>query len=214
MNLKQLRQALDRKKGRQQENQDNIKACRGKIRLLRQEYVASEKAHALIQTIAQQTQTQLQYQLSELPILALQGVFDDPYGFEVAFELSRGKTEANFWFKRGGERLSPRESTGLGAVDVAGVALRPSLWSLRQPRNRACIWLDEPFKHLKGVETNTRALQMLKGICTPKPDRNWPGIQIIMIADERAPREELLAVADRVFEFSIKNRESIVKKLK
>lgn len=214
MELKELRTSLEKRKGRQEELQNQITSCRKKIRATRSEYLASEKARILIQTVAQQTQSELQYQLSELPKLALQGVFNDPYEFEVSFELRRGKSEADFWFVRDGFRLNPKESSGLGPVDIAGTALRPSLWSLRTPRNRASIWLDEPFKHLKGIECNTRALSMLKGICTPRPERNWPGLQIVMIADERAPREELLQVADKVFEFSMKGRESICKEIK
>jgi len=214
MNLSELKESLIKRQGKRDQTVSLIGACRQSYRALRKEHRASEKARVLIQVVAQQTQEQLQYQLSELPKLALQGVFDNPYDFEVAFELRRGKTEADFWFVREGARLNPKESTGLGAVDIAGAALRPSLWSLRRPRNRACLWLDEPFKHLKGIETNSRALAMLKGICEPRPDKGWPGLQIIMIADERAPREELLNVADRVFEFSMKGQESQVKVVK
>lgn len=211
MNLQQLKSALDKRKGRRDQIQGQIENTRIQARSLRREHVSAERAKLLIQTVAQQTQEELQYQLSELPKLALRGVFDDPYDFEATFELRRGKTESDFWFVRDGQRLNPKESTGLGSVDIAGAALRPALWSIRRPRNRACIWLDEPFKHLKGIEPNKRALQMLKEICGPRPEQNWPGLQIIMIADERAPREEIEEVADKVFEFSIKNRITSVK---
>jgi len=86
-------------------------------------------------------------------------------------------------------------------------------FALLSPRNRACIWLDEPFKHLKGAEANKRALAMLKEICRPRPERNWPGLQIIMIADERASREDIQEVADKLFEFKMKNRRTIVKEI-
>lgn len=211
MGLTEKRKYLEQRKGKRDQLDDQIFNCRKKIRSIRIEYLSAEKARIIIQTVAQSTQEELQYQLSELPKLALQGVFDNPYDFEVTFELRRGKTEADFWFVRNEARINPKESAGLGAVDIVGAALRPSLWSLRNPRNRATIFLDEPFKHLKGVETNTRALAMLKGICEPRPERNWPGMQIIMIADERAPREELITVADRVFEFSMKGTKSQIK---
>lgn len=214
MNLKDMRQAFERKHGRAQELRNQIKQCRTAIKSSRQEYHVAEKAHALIQLVAQQTQSELEYQLSELPKLALEGVFDNPYGFDVSIDLSHGKTEANFWFVKQGARLNPKESAGQGAVDIAGTALRPSLWSLRFPHNRSTIILDEPFKHLKGVETNIRALEMLKGICKPNPEKKWPGLQIIMVADERAPREELINAADRVFEFTMKNNETAIKILK
>jgi hypothetical protein len=90
------------------------------------------------------------------------------------------------------------------------MALRPALWSLQNPRSRASIWLDEPFKHLKAKEPNRRALAMLKELCKPIPERHWPGLQIVMIADERATREEIIEVADRVFEFTIRGRQTVV----
>ena len=206
MGLKELRQKLERRKGKRDQLLLQIKNGKRESLALKKEHRASEKARIIIQTVSKNTQEQLKYQLSELPQLALQGVFDDPYEFEVAFELRRGKTEADFWFVRDGARMNPKESTGLGSVDIAGTSLRPALWSLRRPRNRATLFLDEPFKHLKGAEANSRALSMLKGICEPRPEQNWPGIQIIMIADERAPKDELLEVSDRLFEFSIKDR--------
>lgn len=212
--LSELRLKLERKKGKRDQILDTIDSLRSKAKKTRREHRDAEKAQALIQVVAQQTQEELQYQLSELPRLALAGVFDNPYDFEVAFELRRGKTEADFWFIRADQRMNPKESTGLGAVDIAGAALRPSLWSLRRPRNRACIFLDEPFKHLKGEEANKRALEMLKGICRPRPERGWPGLQIIMIADERAPREELLKVADSLFEFKLRGKRSVVTQIK
>lgn len=210
LNVRELRQSLERKKGKRDQIKATLTAQREKTKKTRREHRDAEKAQKLIQVVAQLTQEELQYQLSELPRLALSGVFPNPYDFEVAFELRRGKTEADFWFVRDGARMNPKESTGLGAVDIAGAALRPSLWSLRQPRNRACIFLDEPFKHLKGEDANSRALEMLKGICKPRPEKGWPGLQIIMIADERAPREELLKVADKLFEFKMKGKRSVV----
>lgn len=214
MNLQEFRKALEQKKGELNSLKKQIQTARVNIRSLKKEYKAATEARVLIQIVSQNTQKELQYQLSELPKLALQGVFDNPYEFLVEFETRRNQVEADFWFIMDGARLNPKESVGLGSVDIAGTALRPALWSLRHPRNRACLWLDEPFKHLKGVETNIRALAMLKGICQPRPERNWPGIQIIMIADERAPREELVANADKVFEFSMRGNQSIVKEIK
>jgi len=214
MGLQQFRELIEQKKGSRDELKRQLVRSEKNISQLKIEQGIAEQALAVIQLVAQETQGQLKYQLSELPKLALHGVFDDPYGFEIDFEIRRGKTEADFFFVRDGQKMVPKGSSGLGSVDIAGTALRPALWSLRMPRNRPCIFLDEPFKHLKGKEANSRALAMLKEICEPRPERNWPGLQIIMVADERAPREEIIHVADRVFEFSIKNRITKVKVVK
>lgn len=213
MGIKDLRNKLEQQKGKRDVIQARITKLKKQSRSLKKELIIAEKARIVIQTTAKKTQEELQYQLSELPKLALSGVFDNPYDFQIEFELRRGKTEADFWFIRDDIKFNPKNNTGLGSVDIAGVALRPSLWSLRRPRNRPTIFLDEPLKHLKGIERNIRALAMLKEICTPRPEQNWPGIQIIMIADERAPREELAQVADKMFEFNMKNKITSVKEV-
>ena len=214
MNITPFKNHIEQLKGRRQKVQEEIQTSSRSCKLYRRELRNAERAQVVVQLTAQQTQDQLRYQLSELPKLALQSVFGpDAYDLEVAFEIKRSKVEVDFWFVRDGVRINPKENTGLGPVDIAGMALRPALWSLRRPRNRACIWLDEPFKHLKGAEANRRALAMLKEICKPRPERNWPGLQIIMIADERASREDIMEVADKLFEFKMKNRRTIVKEI-
>ena len=214
MTLQDYKDKIQQLKGRRQKVQEELDSAKAKSKHLRRELRNAEKAQALVQIVSQQTQDQLRYQLTELPKLALQSVFgDDAYDFDVEFKIQRSKAEVEFWFVRDGIRINPKENTGLGPVDIAGMALRPAIWSLRSPRNRATIWLDEPFKHLKGAEANKRALAMLKEICKPRPERNWPGLQIVMIADERASREDIMEVADKLFEFKMKNRRTIVKEI-
>jgi len=208
MTLQELKDNLQKLKGKREKVTEELEAAKRNSRIYRRELRTTEKAQLLVQLVAQQTQDQLRYQLTELPRLALQSVFDDAYDFDVTFEIKRGKVEVEFWFVRDGVRINPKKNSGQGAVDIAGMALRPALWSLRVPRNRPTIWLDEPFKHLKGADANRRALAMLKEICKPRPERNWPGLQIVMIADERASREDIAEVADKLFEFRMKGRET------
>lgn len=211
MNIQEYKNKIQQLKGMRIKLEAEILSAKTNSKLYRRELRNAEKAQILIQITAQQTQDKLKYQLSELPKLALQSVFGiDAYDFDVEFKIQRSKAEVEFWFVRDGIRINPKENTGLGPVDIAGMALRPAIWSLRSPRNRATIWLDEPFKHLKGAEANKRALAMLKEICKPRPERNWPGLQIVMIADERASREDIMEVADKLFEFKMKNRRTIV----
>lgn len=208
MTLQELKDNLQKLKGKREKVVEELEQAKRDSRIYRRELRTAEKAQLLVQLVAQQTQDQLRYQLTELPRLALQSVFDDAYDFDVTFEIKRGKVEVEFWFVRDGVRINPKKNSGQGAVDIAGMALRPALWSLRVPRNRPTIWLDEPFKHLKGADANRRALAMLKEICKPRPERNWPGLQIVMIADERASREDIAEVADKLFEFRMKGRET------
>jgi ABC-type sulfate/molybdate transport systems ATPase subunit len=84
-------------------------------------------------------------------------------------------------------------------VDVAAFALRIACWSMQNPHSRPVLILDEPFKHLKGIEQNKKVLRMIRKISKRLK------LQIIMISDERIPREDIIENADRVFEVSIKN---------
>ncbi|MFP4424781.1 MAG: hypothetical protein ACLFP2_06170 [Candidatus Woesearchaeota archaeon] len=159
-----------------------------------------------MRTVALQTQEQLEYRIASTVTAAQESVFDDPYGLAVKFEQRRGKTECDLLFERDKQTMDPLASSGYGAVDIAAFALRVAAWSMSR-RTRPVLILDEPFRHLKGSETNRRAIEMTKEIS------HELGLQIIMISDERAPREDIIEGADKVFEVSIKKGASQVKAL-
>lgn len=161
-----------------------------------------EQAREIIREVGLKTQQQLQFHISDITSLALDAVFTDPYKLKVEFIQRRNKTECDLIFVRDDMEINPMEESGLGAVDVASFALRIALWSMERPRTNNSILLDEPFKHLKGAEANQRVLDMINEISKKL------NIQIIMVSDERIPREDIIAAADRVFEVSIKNRVS------
>ena len=162
-----------------------------------------KKAQIVIQEVAKLTQKELEYHVSELVSLALSAVFDDPYSLELEFQSRRGKAEADLWFKRkDGERVDPLTASGGGAVDVASFALRVSLWSLRTPKTRPVLVLDEPFKHLS-AELQPRAGEILKQISERLK------IQIIMVTHN----PDLIDCADRAFQVSMVEGKSVVKVL-
>jgi hypothetical protein len=156
----------------------------------------AEKALAETHIVAKATQSLLEYRVSELVSLAMEGVMPNPYALRLIFEVRRSQTEADLWFERDGELIDPYSSTGGGAVDVAAFGLRCSLWSLMRPRSRKSFILDEPFQHLKGADANRRAIQVVKHVAESL------GLQFIIVSDERAAREDIVDGADRVFLFS------------
>lgn len=156
-----------------------------------------EQAREVIRTVGMETMQQLQYHIGDITSLALEAVFDNPYTLSVEFIQRRNKTECDLTFERGGNKIKPVDASGLGAVDVAAFALRIASWSMMRPRTRNTIILDEPFKHLKGAEANLRVLEMLNEVSRKL------GIQFICVSDERIPREDIIANADRVFEATI-----------
>jgi len=152
-----------------------------------------------------ETQKQLQFHISDITSLALIAVFPEPYELKVDFVQRRNKTECDLLFVRDDMEIDPLEASGGGASDVAAFALRIASWSMQKPHTLDTILMDEPFKHLKGAVANKHVLDMINEISRKMK------IQIIMVSDERIPREDIIEAADRVFEVSIKDGVSKVK---
>ena len=102
------------------------------------------KARIVVQTVAEQTQKQIEIHISNLVSLALASVFPDPYTFVLRFVQRRNKTEADLLFVKDGNEGRPLDVSGGGPLDVASYALRMATWSLKPTRNS--FVLDEPFR--------------------------------------------------------------------
>jgi len=206
MTLKNYRTILERRKGERQGILRDIKETKKKISVMQSERKNLEDAQVIIQTVAQATQKELEYHVSELVSLALEAVFPDPYQLHLDFELRRKRSEADLTFsKRDGEKIHPIDASGGGAVDVASCALRFSLWGLKPERTRPTIVLDEPFKFVNDPtrKLHKKVATMLKMISEKL------GVQIIIVT--LSP--EFIETADKVFETTIKNGVSKVKEL-
>lgn len=174
--IQQLRQELERRKGQRDQIQQDIVRSEESVRKLILQARYCEEAQVIIQNIAQLTQSELEYHISELCTLALAAVFEDPYKLEVEFVQRRGRTETDLWFVRGDSKIDPMSASGGGAVDVASFALRVSLWSLARPRTRNVLILDEPLSWLKGGDLPEKGMLMIKEISERL------GLQVIMIS--------------------------------
>lgn len=188
MSLQDVANRLRRKEGQRDQLQSMLKSEQDNLSELQDTLANQEQAQAAIQTVAQQTQQQLEYHVSELVTLAMKAVFTDPYEVELEFVQKRSKTECEIWFVRDGERMKPLSAAGGGAVDVAALALRLSLWCLRQPRTRPVVLLDEPLRFLS-VDLQEKASIILRELS------NRLGLQLIIVTHE----EELQAAAHRTF---------------
>lgn len=155
--------------------------------------IRHERALAIVKEVGLQTQKQLEYHLADQVSLAMEAVFDDPYDLKVNFQEKRGKTEAEILFTRRDMEMPPIGSAGGGSIDIASFALRIAYWTMRQDvATRPIFLLDEPFKQLKGEDANKRALMMVQEISKQL------GVQVIMVSDERIPREDIVENADLV----------------
>lgn len=193
--LLKLRQIVERKKGQRDKVISLLSVCKKEIRQLKKEINFSEQAQAIIQKVAQETQQQLEWHISEIVTLALASTFDNPYVFKAEFIQKRGKTECSLYFERDGFKVDPVAEAGGGVVDMAAFALRVAVWSLAKPRWRNTLMFDEPFKNIndKTRRTQERIAEMVKVLSRKLK------LQFIIIT--MIP--ELEEVADRVHEFSL-----------
>jgi DNA repair exonuclease SbcCD ATPase subunit len=200
MNLQQIRYKVEQLKGQRaqlvQDKQTSIRL----VDQYKQDLLHSEEARAVIQIVSEQTQAELQYHVSEIVSLALAAVFDDPYKLLLEFTQRRNKVEADLWFVRGDEKIKPMEAAGGGAVDVAAFALRVAMWSLKRPKSRGTLILDEPLRFLSR-DLMPKAAVMLSEVSKKL------NLQIIMVSHS----PELIEGADKYFEVTMNRRISNVK---
>jgi DNA repair exonuclease SbcCD ATPase subunit len=144
------------------------------------------KAREITQVVAEATQKEIEFQISNLVSTALASVFPDPYTFKVSFMQRRNKTECDLLFVKNGEECDPFSASGGGAIDVANFALRIAIWSIKKTRN--VFILDEPFRFVS-VDLQEKCSQMIKEISEKL------GIQILMISH----LPNIIGSADKIF---------------
>jgi len=198
MNIQHIRNKLEQQKGQRMQIEKNIAEAKTNLDSLEKDLREHEQAREIIRAVGLKTQEMLQYHIGDITSLALESVFDDPYMLTAEFVQRRNKTECDLRFVKEGTEMEPLSASGGGAVDVAAFALRIASWSMAHPRTRNTILLDEPFKHLKGEKANLRVLEMVRQLSRKL------NLQIIMVSDERIPREDIIANADKVFETKIR----------
>ena len=198
VDLQQHRNNIEQLKGKRKQIEEDIFCSEADLKSRKRDLINVEQAQTILQTVAKQTQQELEYHISDIVSLAIESVFDDPYKFKIEFVEKRGKTECEIWFIKDKKKFDPKTASGGGIIDVASFTLRLALWNLKKPKSRNTLILDEPFKHLKGFEENVKVIQTIKLLSEKL------GLQIIMVHDERVPIEEIKKGADKIFEVSIK----------
>jgi energy-coupling factor transporter ATP-binding protein EcfA2 len=143
-------ESLDRRTAKIAAKMEYIDELLGKEKAKLKSLLRSERDHesALLisQKVAQQTQEELEFQVSALVTNALESIFPDPYEFRVEFEIKRGKTEARMFFLRDNKEIDPITASGGGVVEVAAFALRLSAYLISADRPPAVMIMDEPFR--------------------------------------------------------------------
>lgn len=161
----------------------NIDSLNNRLKLL-------ENAQVFLQKVAQQTQEHLRFQIEDIVNLALETCFPGEYTFEILFEISRGKTNAELVFldQKTGRQIDPMNASGGGVVDLTTFALRIACYALEHNTDNVIV-LDEPFRFLSR-DLQERAGEILKTLSKKM------NLQIIMVSHI----SEIINVADKVFE--------------
>ena len=191
--IKELQKKISINKSKKEFNENNLLKIDKEISSLQRDERNIMEAQKIIQHVAQKTQQELRYKISEIVTLALEAVFDDPYEFKIEFIQKRGKTEAVLKYVKDGHEYDPTLSTGGGVKDITSFALRIAIYQIRNPKLRNVIVLDEPFKQLSvSGDMQEKAGEMLQKIS------HKLGIQIIM----NSHVEKHLDTSDKVFRVS------------
>lgn len=190
MDINRVKQLFLQSKGMKKQIENNLIQNKTTLDNLNDRIKLLEQAQAFLQKVAQDTQSQLKFQIEDIVNLALETCFPNEYEFQLQFNIARGKTDAELVFlsQKTGRPIDPMNASGGGVVDLTAFALRIASYALEQGVDNVII-LDEPFRFISR-DLQARAGEILKSLSTKL------GIQILMVTHIG----QMIDVADKVFE--------------
>lgn len=202
MNIERIKEIFSTCKGIDFQLNKDIEKYTKKDSDLNNELKSLEDAQIFLQKIAQETQEHLRFQIEDIVNLALETCFPGEYTFQILFNISRGKTEAELVFldQKTQRQIDPMNASGGGVVDLTTFALRIACYTLERGVDNVII-LDEPFRFLSR-DLQQRAGEILKTLSERM------NLQIIMVSHIG----EIIDVADKVFE--VKKNENGISRVK
>ena len=130
-NIERYRTIIERKKGVVAEYEKTVQKKQKQVEQKTQQLHQHEKALEIVKEVGRKTQEKLQFHISDITSLALEAIFEqDAYLLKMMFVDRRNRNECDLFFERDGNLIDPKNSSGVGAVDVASFALRKGLISL------------------------------------------------------------------------------------
>ena len=189
MDINRVKQLFLQSKGMKKQIENNLLQNKTTLDNLNNRIKLLEQAQAFLQKVAQDTQSQLKFQIEDIVNLALETCFPNEYQFQLQFNIARGKTDAELVFlsQKTGRLIDPMNASGGGVVDLTAFALRIASYALEQGVDNVII-LDEPFRFVS-KDLVDRAGEILKVLSTKL------GLQIIIVT--HIP--EFVDIADKVF---------------
>jgi len=202
MDIQKIKEMVSTCKGIDFQLTKDIENYTQKEKQLNHDLKLLEDAQVFLQKIAQETQEHLRFQIEDIVNLALETCFPGEYVFQIKFEISRGKTEAELVFldQKTKRQIDPMNASGGGVVDLTTFALRIACYALERGTDNVIV-LDEPFRFLSR-DLQQRAGEILKTLSERM------NLQIIMVSHIG----EIIDVADKVFE--VKKNENGISRVK
>lgn len=190
MDINRVKQLFLQSKGMKKQIESNFVQNKKTLDNLNKRIKLLEQAQAFLQKVAQDTQSQLKFQIEDIVNLALETCFPNEYQFQLQFNIARGKTDAELVFlsQKTGRPIDPMNASGGGVVDLTAFALRIASYALEQNVDNVII-LDEPFRFISR-DLQARAGEILKMLSQKL------GLQILMVTHIG----EMIDIADKVFE--------------
>lgn len=190
MDINRIKQLFLQSKGMKKQVENNLIQNKATLDNLNNRIKLLEQAQAFLQKVAQDTQSQLKFQIEDIVNLALETCFPNEYQFQLQFNIARGKTDAELVFlsQKTGRPIDPMNASGGGVVDLTAFALRIASYALEQGADHVII-LDEPFRFISR-DLQARAGEILKTLSEKL------GLQILMVTHIN----EMIDIADKVFE--------------
>ncbi len=196
--IEEMRIILEQKKGERNLLTQQKKDFEDTIKKLIFDHENAIKARTIVQKVAEDTQKNIEYHISNLVSMAIASIFPDPYEFNLIFVQRRNKMEADLIFTKNGNETSDLIFTaGGGVVDVASFALRISVWSIGN--TRPVIVLDEPGKFISR-NLQAKFSKLIKTLSEK--------LQIQFLIVSHVP--EICESADRIFSTEYINKTSHV----
>jgi DNA repair ATPase RecN len=204
--FKVIRTSFHKKMGQRDYLQEELDKTKTQIKITKQRQDYALRARVIVQKVAQSTQQNLEFHISNLVTMGLAAIFPEPYVFKAEFVQRRGKTECDLFYLPEGEesedkRLEPMSQIEGGGLDVTNVMLRIAYWTLK--KNRASFVLDEPFRNVS-LNLRSKCLEML--LMTSEKLK----IQFLIVSH----MPEINIGADREFQVVKVNRISQVKEVR
>jgi DNA repair exonuclease SbcCD ATPase subunit len=190
MDINRVKQLFLQSKGMKKQVENNL--IQNKITLdnLNDRIKLLEQAQVFLQKVAQDTQSQLKFQIEDIVNLALETCFPNEYKFQLQFNIARGKTDAELVFlsQKTGRPIDPMNASGGGVVDLTAWSLRLACYALEQGTDNVII-LDEPMKFVS-KDLQARVGDILKTLSEKL------NLQVLMVTHIN----EMIDIADKVFE--------------